>query len=166
MIIPMTRRQHYWLTVLSDWGWKCSIFNPWRTGDGIHPMLSSLRSLTPPESSKLGQVFLLSAFIAPCIFSLLVVIMTHWLIGISHKNVDSVRQGHCWTPSTEHAVGMLVSRLLGVSKGKVTHSGLTIKDNLLLNVTEKSLGAWLQAWLDPSTQRYMCLYLLNLFSQS
>lgn len=104
----------------------------------------------------------LSTLRAPCIYLLLAVFMTHWLIDISHKNVDSVRQSYYLIPRTEKTIDVSVSRPFAASEGKVTQVGLTIKINLLLTVTEKSLEIWLQAWLDPSTQN-ICVSILSLF---
>lgn len=107
-------------------------------------------------------MLLRSAPRAPRIYPLLAIVVTHWLIDISHKNVNSVKQGYYLIPSTEN-IGVLVSRPLAESEGKVTQVVLPIKSNLLLGITEESFGIWLQAWLGPSTQKYMCLRLEPFF---
>lgn len=134
--------------------WKCSTFDliPEDQVQGIYLLLSSLRSLSLPDCLKLSQVFPLSAPVALCILSLLEATMVHWLIGSSHRNVDSMRQDH-WIPSMEHTAGMLDTRLITASEGKVTQARFSIKGNWLLNITEKSLVTGLQAWLDPTPQR-------------
>ena len=108
-------------------------------------------------------MLLRSAPRAPHIYPLLAIVMTHWLIDISHKNVDSVKEGYYLIPSTVNTIGVLVSRPLAESEGKVTQVVMPIKSNLLLSITEKSFGIWLQAWLGPSTQKYMCLHLEPFF---